>query len=79
MTYDEALSVLGLQRGFTEAEHKKAYRDKVKKYHPDLNPSPAAEVIMRKINEAEDYINSHMNGAVVKAYTHRTIFDIILS
>ena len=30
--------VLGLQKGATEDEIKKAYRKLAKQYHPDLNP-----------------------------------------
>ena len=36
--------VLGLKKGATDAEIKKAYRQMAKKYHPDLNPDdPEAE------------------------------------
>ena len=35
--------VLGLKKGATDAEIKKAYRQMAKKYHPDLNPSAEAE------------------------------------
>ena len=36
--------VLGLQKGATDDEIKKAYRKLAKQYHPDLNPdSPKAE------------------------------------
>ena len=36
--------VLGLQKGATDDEIKKAYRKLAKQYHPDLNPdNPEAE------------------------------------
>ena len=36
--------VLGIQRGASEDEIKKAYRAKCKRWHPDLNPNdPTAE------------------------------------
>ena len=36
--------VLGIQRGATDDEIKKAYRAKCKRWHPDLNPNdPTAE------------------------------------
>ena len=31
--------VLGIQRGATDDEIKKAYRAKCKRWHPDLNPN----------------------------------------
>ena len=36
--------VLGIQRGASEDEIKKAYRAKCKRWHPDLNPNdPTAD------------------------------------
>ena len=36
--------VLGIQRGASDEEIKKAYRAKCKRWHPDLNPNdPTAE------------------------------------
>jgi len=52
--------VLGVKEGSSEDEIKKAYRDMVKKYHPDQyhdNPlSKLAEEKLREVNEAYDYI-----------------------
>lgn len=57
-----AYQILGLERSATDAEVKKAYRNLVKKYHPDrvLEQSPdfqkAAADKFRKIQEAYDEI-----------------------
>lgn len=52
--------VLGIKEGASEDEIKKAYREQVKKYHPDQyqdNPlSKLAEEKLREINEAYDYL-----------------------
>lgn len=51
--------VLGLQRGATDEEVKKAYRALAKKYHPDVNPGDlTAEAKMKEINAAYDAIKS---------------------
>jgi molecular chaperone DnaJ len=44
--------VLGVERGATEEEIKKAYRRLARKYHPDVNKSPEAEEKFKEINEA---------------------------
>jgi molecular chaperone DnaJ len=52
--------VLGIREGASEDEIKKAYREMVKKYHPDQyqdNPlSKLAEEKLREVNEAYDYL-----------------------
>lgn len=52
--------VLGLKEGASEEEIKRAYRELVKKYHPDQyrdNPlAKLAEEKLREVNEAYDYL-----------------------
>ena len=50
--YDDYYKILGVPRNATLDEIKKAYRELVMKYHPDINKSKEAEEKMRKINEA---------------------------
>ncbi len=49
--------VLGLKKGASDEEIKKAYRTLAKKYHPDLNPGNiAAAEKMNEINAAYDIL-----------------------
>ena len=44
--------VLGVERGASDAELKKAYRRLAMKYHPDRNKAPDAEEKFKEIAEA---------------------------
>jgi DnaJ-class molecular chaperone len=43
--------VLGVERGATDADIKRAFRELARKHHPDVNPQDAGE-LFREINEA---------------------------
>ena len=50
--------VLGIQKGATEDEIKKAYRKMAKMYHPDLHPDdPQAAEKFKEVNEANDVLS----------------------
>ncbi len=63
MTYDKALEILNLNRGFSEQELKKAYRSLARLHHPDNFTKESKEVIayhegkMKEINEAYDFFD----------------------
>jgi len=67
--------VLGLKDGASIEEVKKAYRELVKKYHPDRymdNPlSDLAEEKLREINEAYDYIIKNAGNGQRQSYQRK--------
>jgi len=52
--------VLGLQKGASDDEIKKAYRKLSKQYHPDINKEPDAEAKFKEISETLNYSESHV-------------------
>ncbi len=56
--------VLGISKGASEDEIKKAYRKTAKKYHPDLNPDNAeAEAKFKECNEAYEVLSDPQKKA----------------
>lgn len=63
--------VLGLQKGASDDEIKKAYRKLAKKYHPDMNPdSPEAEAKFKEVNEAYDVLSDISKRAKYDQFGH---------
>lgn len=61
--------VLGIQRGASEEEIKKAYRAKCKRWHPDLNPNdPTAEEHFKEVQAAYDAITKGETGPQNSGY-----------
>ncbi len=56
--------ILGVERGASEAEIKKAFRKLAKQYHPDRNPNnPQAEARFKEINEAHEVLTDPQKRA----------------
>lgn len=64
--------VLGLQKGASEDEIKKAYRNLAKKYHPDLNPDDkaGAEAKFKEVSEAYEVLSDAQKRARYDQYGH---------
>ena len=63
--------VLGLKKGASEEEIKKAYRKLAKQYHPDLHPGDKdAEAKFKEVNEAAQVLSDPEKRAKYDQYGH---------
>ncbi|MEG0619876.1 MAG: DnaJ domain-containing protein, partial [Raoultibacter sp.] len=54
---NDLYDVLGIAKGATEDEIKKAFRKKARELHPDVNKAEDAEDKFKELNEAYDVLS----------------------
>ena len=63
--------VLGLSKGASDDEIKKAYRKLAKQYHPDMNPGDkTAEAKFKEVNEAYSVLSDKDKRAKYDQFGH---------
>jgi Ca-activated chloride channel family protein len=70
--------ILGIEKGASEEEIKRAYLEKVKRYHPDINPSDDANDIFLAIQEAFETLKQSDKRAVYDAALKNEDFAVPL-
>jgi len=71
MSKRDYYEVLGVERGATEADLKKAYRRLAMKYHPDRNPGDKeSEDKFKEANEAYEVLSDASKRAAFDQYGH---------
>lgn len=56
MKFQDYYKTLGVDKSASESEVQKAYRKLARKFHPDINKDPEAEVRFKEINEAYEVL-----------------------
>src|SRR5436309_7435610 len=62
--------ILGLQRGATDGDIKKAFRKLARELHPDVSEAPDAEERFREVTEAYEVLASSETRALYDRYGH---------
>ncbi len=69
MAFIDYYKIMGIERGASEDDIKKAYRKLARKYHPDLNPNDKeAEKDFKAVNEANEVLSNAENRAKYDKY-----------
>jgi molecular chaperone DnaJ len=65
--------VLGVQKGSSADEIKKAYRKLARQYHPDVNKSTDAEAKFKEVNEAYEVLSDDDKRAAYDRFGHAAV------
>ncbi|MBN1886593.1 MAG: molecular chaperone DnaJ [Thermoflexales bacterium] len=65
--------VLGVPRGASQDEIKKAYRKLARQYHPDVNKEPEAESSFKEINEAYEVLSDGDKRQAYDRFGHAAV------
>ncbi|MBK9016954.1 MAG: J domain-containing protein [Saprospiraceae bacterium] len=69
MAFIDYYKIMGVEKGASEDDIKKAYRKLARKYHPDLNPNDkVAEQKFKEVNEANEVLSNAENRAKYDKY-----------
>src|SRR3954468_16030934 len=71
MKYSDYYAALGVERGASQDEIKKAYRRLAQKYHPDVSKEPEAEARFKEIAEAYQTLKDPEKRAAYDALGQR--------
>ena len=71
MEFKDYYSALGVERGASADDVRKAYRKLARKYHPDVSKEADAEARMRDLNEAYDVLRDKEKRAAYDALAER--------
>lgn len=65
--------VLGVARGASEDDIRKAYRRLARQFHPDLNKEPEAEAHFKEINEAYEVLSDSSRRSAYDRFGHAAV------